>query len=123
MDEKGPNQKFFERSAGRTTGAALRWLRSSRDPERPLFLWVHYIDPHGWYAPPAPYSERYRRNPYDGEIAFVDAQIGRLLEALDERGDKDRTLVVVVADHGESLGDHGEAMHGYLLYDTRSECP
>jgi arylsulfatase A-like enzyme len=110
-----------ERRADATTDRALAWLASQ--PRRPFFLWVHYYDPHSEYEPPSPYAEIYAGNAYDGEIAFVDAQLGRLLTALENRDEMDTTLIAVAADHGESLGDHGEASHGYLLYDAALRIP
>ncbi len=108
-----------ERRGDRTTDRALAWLRRSRPP---FLLWVHYYDPHADYEPPAAWAER-AANPYDGEIAFVDAQLGRLLTALDTQGLADRTLVLVVADHGEALGDHGELTHGLLLHEATLRVP
>ena len=89
----------------------------------PWFLWVHYYDPHAPYEPPADLAERFRRSPYDGEIAFVDRQLARLLQALDVRSDTARTLVLVTADHGESLGEHGEGTHGIFVYDATLRVP
>ena len=79
--------------------------------------WVHLYDAHAPYEPPAPFDARFTASPYDGEIAYVDACIGRLIAALERSGRLDRTLVAVVADHGESLGDHGEQEHGMFLYE------
>ncbi len=93
------------------------------DARAPFFLWVHYYDPHAEYQPPSPFDERYRDNLYDGEIAFVDAQLGRLLRGLEELDRAEDTLVAVVADHGESLGDHGEATHGFLLHEATQRVP
>ena len=111
-----------ERSADRTTDAALAWLRK-RDPGRPFLAWVHYFDAHFPYDPPEPFARRFAGSPYDGEIAFVDSQLGRLLQGLDERGLRNKTLVVVVGDHGEGLGDHGERTHGILLYRSATRVP
>lgn len=111
-----------ERSADRTTDAALAWLRK-RDPGRPFLAWVHYFDAHFPYDPPEPFARRFAGSPYDGEIAFVDSQLGRLLQGLDERGLRDKTLIVVVGDHGEGLGDHGERTHGILLYRSATRVP
>ena len=81
-----------ERPAERTTDAALAWL-GARDRRKPFLAWVHYFDAHAPYAPPEPFAGRFAGSPYDGEIAFMDAQIGRLLEGLDAAGQRDRTLV------------------------------
>src|SRR6185503_18404403 len=111
-----------ERPADRTTDAALAWL-NGRDRRRPFLAWVHYFDAHFPYAPPEPFARRFAGSPYDGEIAFMDSQLGRLLQGLDELGQRDRTLVVVVGDHGESLGEHGERTHSVLLYRAVTRVP
>ena len=116
-----PNRAFRTRTGDRTTDRALAWL--DEQDEGRFFLWVHYIDPHHDYAPPSPFRERYATNPYDGEIAFVDAQVGRLLASLEERGLSETCLVVVVGDHGEGLGEHSERTHGYLLYESTLRVP
>jgi len=102
-----------ERRADRVVDPALAWLRQ-RDAARPSFTWVHLYDAHAPYAPPAPYPQT-----YDGEVQWVDSQVARLLAAVD----RSRTLVVVVADHGESLGEHGELTHGLLLYEPTLHVP
>jgi Flp pilus assembly protein TadD len=101
-----------ERRASEVVDRAVAWLRAS--DARPSFAWVHLWDAHTPYAPPAPHAQS-----YDGEIAYVDAQLGRLLTAID-RAD---TIVVVVGDHGEALGAHGESTHGLLLYQPTLHVP
>jgi arylsulfatase A-like enzyme/Flp pilus assembly protein TadD len=108
---------YVERRADRTTDAALRFLGESG--ARPFFAWVHYFDAHAPYEPPAPFAERFAAAPYDGEIAFVDEQLGRLLDAVANRP----CYVVVTADHGESLGEHGEDTHGLFVYDATLRVP
>jgi tetratricopeptide (TPR) repeat protein len=110
-----------ERRASEVVDAALGWL--DRPRTAPFFLWVHLFDPHAPYDPPAPYRERFAKQPYDGEVAYTDAQIGRLLGRLRERGALDTTLVVVTADHGEGLGDHGEDEHLLFVYDSTLRVP
>ncbi len=105
-----------ERPAEAVVDAALSWLTEPR--EAPFFSWVHLFDPHSPYAAPEPYGSRYIDRPYDGEIAYTDAQVGRLLDGIDAAGLLDNTIVVVTADHGEGLGEHGEPGHGLFLYDT-----
>ena len=95
---------------------ALEWL-SARPAGRPFFAWVHLYDAHAPYEPPAPFGRDFTGRPYDGEVAFVDAQVGRLLDRLRASGQIDSTIVVAVADHGEALGDHGEQEHGLFLYE------
>lgn len=108
---------YPERDAAAVTEAALGWLAERRD-ERPFFLWVHYYDPHAPYAPPA----RFRRHgDYGGEIAYVDAEVGRLLAALPDQGAG--TMVAAVGDHGESLGEHGEDGHGIFVYGATLRVP
>jgi len=109
---------FAERRADRVVDAVLAWLESA--PER-FFLWVHFYDPHSRYDPPRGFASAFASRPYDGEIAFADAQLGRLLAALGP--DASRQLVVVTSDHGESLGEHGEATHSYLVYDATQRVP
>jgi arylsulfatase A-like enzyme/Tfp pilus assembly protein PilF len=109
-----------ERPADATSDRALAWLDGLAEDE-PFFLWVHFYDPHIPYAPPLPWAERYAGRPYDGEIAFMDAQIARLLQH--PRAAPDTTIVAAVGDHGESLGEHGERTHGLLVYDATLRVP
>jgi len=110
-----------QRPGDQVVDRALGWLAAA-DP-RPFFLWVHLYDAHAPYNPPSPYRERHPGRPYDGAIAFDDAQVGRLLAALASRGLDDRTVVAIAADHGESLGEHGELTHGLLLYEPVLSVP
>jgi choline-sulfatase len=116
---------YVERTADRTTDAALRWLEAAgKEPgAAPWFAWVHYYDPHAPYEAPAPFGQRFATSPYDGEIAFVDEQLGRLLAAAGAAGTESKTLVLVTADHGESLGEHGEDTHGIFIYDSTLRVP
>ncbi len=110
-----------DRPAEATVAAARAWLSTLAADDR-FFLWVHLYDPHAPYAPPPPYRDRYRSRLYDGEIAYMDAQIGKLLA--DPRLATDRELaVMVIADHGESLGEHGEQSHAILAYDSTLHIP
>lgn len=110
----------LQRPANETVDEALRWLSGVGDSH--FFLWVHLYDPHRPYDPPEPFRSAFR-DPYIGEIAFADSQVGRLLDALDRRGQLDRTVVVVAGDHGESLGDHGERDHGVFVYESVLRVP
>ena len=118
-----------ERHADETTDRVIAWLSGRPRPAAaanggaPWFLWVHYFDPHAPYEPPLEYLRKYADHPYDGEIAFVDAQIGRLFDHLSGRGDLAQTVVLVTADHGESLGEHGEDTHGVFIYDATLRVP
>jgi choline-sulfatase len=127
---QGPGSRaYVERRADDTTTRVLTWLDGraragqGSGPARPWFLWVHYFDPHAAYEPPAQFAARFADSPYDGEVAFVDAQIGRLFQHLDQRGDMRRTITLVTADHGESLGEHGEQTHGIFVYDATLRVP
>jgi arylsulfatase A-like enzyme/Flp pilus assembly protein TadD len=100
---------------------ALQWLDSVR--QRRFFAWVHLYDPHSPYEPPEPFASRYRGQPYLGEIAYTDKVVGRLTSWLETQGLMDRTIVVVVGDHGESLGEHGEASHAYFIYGSTMHVP
>ncbi len=113
---------YVERTADRTTAAALRWLETA-PAGAPWFTWVHYFDPHAPYEPPDAFAARAPGRPYDGEVAFVDAQLGVLLHGLEARGERERTVVLVTADHGESLGEHGEETHGVFVYEATLRVP
>ncbi len=116
----GSSISYAERPADAVIDAALGWLAGA--PDR-FFLWVHLYDPHAEYAPPLGFAAAFPRSPYDGEIAFADAQLGRLVAEIDRRWDPARTLLVFTSDHGESLGEHGEPTHGYTLYDATQRVP
>ena len=111
----------IERPADEVTDAALAWLGEA--PDARFFSWVHYYDPHSPYEPPEPFAERYRNRPYVGEIAYVDSQIGRLLAWLDDNDRTRDTVVLVIGDHGESLGEHGESGHGFFVYEGATRVP
>lgn len=100
---------------------ALAWLDSVK--QRKFFAWVHLYDPHTPYSPPEPYLSAYPGQPYLGEVAYTDAVVGRLVSWLREQRLLERTLVVLTADHGESLGDHAESTHAYFIYDATTRVP
>ena len=110
-----------ERRAQEVVDRALGWLARPRG--RPFVAWVHLFDPHAPYIPPPPFAGRFARRPYDGEVAYADSQVERLLAWLDDSGQRRATLVVVTSDHGESLGEHGEEEHGLLVYDSTLRVP
>jgi choline-sulfatase len=110
-----------ERSGSETVAAAQVWLQAQGDA--PTFLWVHLYEPHFPYEPPAPWADRYERQPYKGEVAAADDALRPLLEPLLEAGREGRTLVVLTADHGESLGEHGEKTHGIFAYEGPLRVP
>lgn len=109
-----------ERRGGEVADAALEWL--GKVPQ-PFFLWVHFYDPHAPYDPPAEFMAKAGGHAYDGEVAYADAQVGRIVSALRDRGLADSTIVALAGDHGEGLGDHGEQSHGMLLYDSTLRVP
>lgn len=111
----------ISRPASEVVDQALPWL-DQHASER-FFAWLHFYDPHSPYDPPEPYKTMYAQRPYLGEIAYMDAQIGRVLGWLDERGLSDRTIVVALGDHGESLNEHGEGTHGLFIYDATLRVP
>ena len=115
------NASFYaERRADAVVDAALAWLGRQRGA---WFCWIHVFDPHAPYAPPEPYAGRFASDPYSGEAAYVDDQLGRLFAALARRADAGDTLTVLTADHGESLGEHGEMTHGYFAYSATLRVP
>ena len=106
------------------TQEALDWLEKRGGPSAGrLFLWLHLYDPHDPYEPPEPYASRYASRPYDGEVAFSDALVGRLDAALGRLGLRDHTLLLVTSDHGEGLGEHGETLHGFFAYQSTLRVP
>jgi arylsulfatase A-like enzyme/tetratricopeptide (TPR) repeat protein len=115
------NYHSIERRAEVVVSRALSWL--GKRPPGPFFLWVHLYDPHDPYDAPEPYKSRYHSPPYDGEIAYTDAAIAKLLAALKTRDLFDSALIAVMADHGEAFGEHGEKHHGIFLYDETIHVP
>ena len=110
-----------ERPADAVVESALGWIDQHRS--QPFFAWLHLFDPHSPYAPPAPFAAAHAAAPYDGEIAYTDAAIGRLFDRLQQLDLFARAAVIVAADHGESLGEHGERTHGTFLYDATVRVP
>ena len=113
--------KSVERRADEVVSHALAWL--SQLPNGPFFLWVHLYDAHDPYDPPEPFKTRFAAAPYDGEIAYADSAVGKLFDQIRKHGLYDETLIAVMADHGESLGAHGENTHGIFLYDETLHVP
>jgi choline-sulfatase len=113
-----------ERRGDRTVAALSAWLDLyARDRSAPFFAWLHLYDPHTPYAPPPPYQDAFADAPYDGEIAFDDGLLASLVGKLAHLGLRDDTLVVIVGDHGESLGEHGEETHGMFVYEGAIRVP
>jgi arylsulfatase A-like enzyme/Flp pilus assembly protein TadD len=115
-----PGELVSERRAEKTVSAALQWLSVQKGK---WFCWVHLWDPHDPYAPPEPFLTQYRDDPYSGEVAYVDSQLGVLFGELEKRQLTAKTLIILTGDHGESLGDHGEQYHGYFAYNSTIHIP
>ena len=121
-DNDAAEAQVGERNAESVVDAALEWLKAPRS--RPFFCWVHLFDPHAPYRAHADlFGDEFAERPYDAEIAYVDQQVGRILEFLKARGLDSQTLVVVVGDHGEGLGEHFERQHGMTLYNATLRVP
>jgi len=114
-------QQIAERRGDEVVRESLRWLDKNR--QGPFFLWIHLFDPHDPYTPPPPYDRQYGERPYDGEIAHTDENVGRIIDSLKQKGLYDSCLIVLLGDHGEGLGEHGEATHGFFIYDSTLRIP
>ena len=112
---------LVDRRAGESVAHAIAWLKKTS--RRPFFLWLHLYDPHSPYDPPEPYRSEYRNHLYDGEIAYADHELGNLVTWLKQNHLYDSSLIVVLSDHGESLGEHGEDEHGFFLYNATVHVP
>ena len=115
------NLDEMERPGNAVADVALDWL--AKNSQKKFFLWMHLYDPHYPYHPPEPFATEYKERPYDGEIAFADAQVGRLISFLKHKGLYRNTVIVVTGDHGESLGEHGEKTHGFFIYNSTLHVP
>jgi choline-sulfatase len=117
------NLGLVERRAEDSVNHAIAWLEAR--PNQPFFLWLHLYDPHSPYNPPEPFRSQYAKQPYEGEIAYADSQLGRLFAWLKQAPNSlyDNTLIVFLSDHGESLGEHGEREHGFFVYDSTVRVP
>jgi arylsulfatase A-like enzyme/Flp pilus assembly protein TadD len=117
---------LVDRKAGDSVTRALRWLDKDwrqKTSGRPFFFWLHLYDPHSPYDPPEPFRTKYRGHLYDGEIAYADHELGRLITWLKQNRLYDPSLIVFLSDHGESLGDHGEKEHGFFVYNSTVHIP
>ncbi len=120
-EAENPGAAGAERPANETVDAALEWLKKESDA--PFFAWLHLYDPHTPYKPPPPFDSDFKDRPYDGEIAFTDQQLGRVMDWLKTSGHEADTVVAMVADHGESLGEHDEGTHAILIYQATLHVP
>lgn len=112
---------YPERRAQDVTRAANEWLDDHCT--EPFFLFLHYFDPHHPYRPPEPFATIFADNLYAGEVAYTDASIGKVIDKLKSLGLYDSSLLIITADHGESLGEHGETQHGYFVYHSTTRVP
>ena len=117
----GAHWDRIERRAEEVVLHAQHWLKSNR--MGPRFLWVHLYDPHDPYEPPPPYAAQFKFSPYDGEIAYADHAVSSLLATLKAQNRYDSSLIIVMGDHGEGLGEHHEDTHGIFLYDSTLHIP
>jgi arylsulfatase A-like enzyme/Flp pilus assembly protein TadD len=111
---------FVERPAEKVIAPAMSWI--SQQPGK-WFTWVHLFDPHQPYLPPSPFKEDYAADPYSGEVAYVDAQLGVLFDFLRARRLLEKTVIILTADHGEALGEKGEDTHSYFAYNNTIHIP
>ena len=109
-----------ERRALDVVKRAEQWVAATKGPR---FAWIHLYDPHDPYDPPPPFAARFKDRPYDGEVAYTDSAVGRFLGFLEAHELYRDSVVIVVGDHGEGLGEHGEDTHGIFLYDSTLHVP
>ncbi len=119
---KAPLFMFKELPAARIADKAIDWLEK-RKPNKRFFLWLHFFDPHANYSPPDKIAMEFAGEPYKGEIHYADRELGRVLEKLKEQKLLEETLFAFTADHGESLGEHGEKTHGLFIYRSTMRVP
>jgi arylsulfatase A-like enzyme/Flp pilus assembly protein TadD len=112
-----PSYEFIyaERKAEKVIQAALGWLKSQNSS---WFSWVHLWDPHAPYLPPEPFKSKFHDDPYSGEVAYVDSELGKMFDYLESSKQMENTLIILTGDHGESLGEHGELTHNYFAYNS-----
>jgi len=116
------SETHLMRDGNQVVDSAIKWLDGQQ--EKPFFCWVHFYDPHAPFEGHAElFGDRFRDQPYDGDIAFADIHIGRLFDHLKSQGRYENTLIVVVGDHGEGFGEHEEAEHGFMLYNSTLRVP
>ena len=111
---------FVERPAEKVITPAKTWIGKQTQK---WFAWIHLFDPHQPYLPPSPFKEKYTADPYSGEVAYMDAQLGVLFDFLLQKRLMDKTVVILTADHGEALGEKGEDTHSYFAYNNTIHIP
>jgi len=114
---------LVDRRAGESVAHAVAWLNKTSTLKQPFFLWLHLYDPHSPYDPPEPFRTEYSTHLYDGEIAYADHELGSLIAWLKQNHLYDSSLIVMLSDHGESLGEHGEDEHGFFVYNATVHVP
>lgn len=110
-----------ERRAEEVSRLANAWL--SENSSTPFFLFLHYYDPHDPYTPPEPFASTFADDPYAGEVAYTDQAVGQVMKKLEDLDLYDSSIIIIVGDHGESLGEHGESTHGYFVYHSTTKVP
>ena len=120
-ESRGVSIGAIQRPGNEVVDQALPWIDQAKG--RPFFAWIHLYDAHSPYRPPEPFATKYKGHPYNGEIAFADSQVGRVIARLEALGLYDKTVVMILGDHGESLGDHGEQSHGFFVYNSTTHVP
>jgi arylsulfatase A-like enzyme/Flp pilus assembly protein TadD len=111
---------FVERRADEVVQLATEWISAQKGK---WFCWVHVFDPHDPYQPPEPFKTEYSQDPYSGEVAFVDAQLGILFDSLERQEFLEKTVVIITSDHGEAFGEKEEITHGFFAYDNTIHIP
>ncbi len=111
---------YVERTADRVIQPALEWIGTQKNK---WFCWIHLFDPHDPYEPPEPFKQEYANDPYSGEVAFLDSQLGILFDSLEESGAFEKTIIILTSDHGEALGEKDELRHGFYAYDNVLHIP
>ena len=120
-ESRGAGTGDVRRPGNDVVDRALPWLEKVKGQR--FFAWLHFYDPHAPYTPPEPFKTRYAEHPYLGAIAFMDSQIARVIDFLDRNGLMERTVIAVIGDHGESLGQHGEQTHAFFVYEATTRVP
>lgn len=111
----------IQRPGNEVVDEALPWIKQAAGS--PFFAWIHLYDAHSPHRPPEPFATKYKERPYNGEVAFCDTQVARVIAELESLGLYDRTVIMIMGDHGESLGDHGEGGHGFFVYNSTTHVP
>lgn len=120
-ESRGVGMGDIRRPGNEVVDRALPWLEKVKHQR--FFAWLHFYDPHAPYTEPEPFKTRYAEHPYLGAIAFMDSQIARVIDFLERNGLMEKTVIAVIGDHGESLGQHGEETHGFFVYESTTRVP